>query len=159
MFVYFLNLLWKVCLNFFNSIYSVFNLRWMQMMCQVIGLWLSAYPPFSFKRFTKLTTYIIQFSSVVQLCWDSLCQASLSITNSRSLPKPMSIELVMPSNHLILCRPLLPPSIFPSIRVFSNESALPIRWPLANIPYRSAQVSICPLHQHVATQGINPYKY
>ena len=68
MFVYFLNLLWKVCLNFFNSIYSVFNLRWMQMMCQVIGLWLSAYPPFSFKRFTKLTTYIIQFSSVVQLC-------------------------------------------------------------------------------------------
>ena len=57
-------------------------------------------------------------------------QASLSITNSRSLLKPMSIELVMPSNHLILCRPfLLPPSIFPSIKVFSNESALHIRWP------------------------------
>ena len=57
-------------------------------------------------------------------------QASLSITNSRSSPKPMSIELVMPSNHLILCCPLLLlPSIFPSIRVFSNESALRIRWP------------------------------
>ena len=57
-------------------------------------------------------------------------QASLSITNSRSLPKLMSTESVMPSNHLILCRPLLlPPSIFPSIRVFSNESALRIKWP------------------------------
>ena len=54
----------------------------------------------------------------------------LSITNSRSSPKLMSMELVMPSNHLILCRPLLlPPSIFPSVRVFSNESALHIRWP------------------------------
>ena len=57
------------------------------------------------------------------------CQASLSITSSQSLLKLMSIELVMPSNHLIFCRPLLPPSIFPSIRVFSNESVLHIRWP------------------------------
>ena len=58
------------------------------------------------------------------------CQASLSITNSWSLPKLVSIESVMPSNHLILCRPLLlSPSIFPSIRVFSNASALHIRWP------------------------------
>ena len=56
-------------------------------------------------------------------------QASLSITNSQSLPKIMSIELVMPSNHLMLCCPLLLPSIFPRIRVFSNESALHIRWP------------------------------
>ena len=62
--------------------------------------------------------------------WTAVHQASLSFTNSRSLLKLMSIESVMPSNHLILCRPLLlPPSIFPSIRVFSNESALPIRWP------------------------------
>ena len=62
--------------------------------------------------------------------WAAACQASLSITNSHSLVKLMSIELVMPSSHLILCHPLLlPPSIFPSIRVFSNESALPIRWP------------------------------
>ena len=58
------------------------------------------------------------------------CQASLSITNSQSPPKLMSIESVMPSSHLILCHPLLLlPSIFPSIRVFSNESALHIRWP------------------------------
>ena len=58
------------------------------------------------------------------------CMASLSITNSWSPPKPMSIESVMPSNHLILCHPLLHlPSIFPSIRVFSNKSALHIRWP------------------------------
>ena len=62
--------------------------------------------------------------------WTAACQASLSITNSRSLFKLMSIESVVPSNHLLLCRPLLfPPSIFPSIRVFSNESALRIRCP------------------------------
>ena len=61
--------------------------------------------------------------------WTAARQASLSITNSRSLFKLTSIESVMPSNHLILCRPLLLPSIFPSIRVFSNESVLCIRWP------------------------------
>ena len=62
--------------------------------------------------------------------WTAARQTSLSITNSWSLPKPISIESVMPSNHLILCHPLLLlPSIFPSIRVFSNESALRIRWP------------------------------
>ena len=62
--------------------------------------------------------------------WTAAHQASLSITNYQSLLKLMSIESVMPSNRLILCYPLLlPPSIFPSIRVFSNESALPIRWP------------------------------
>ena len=62
--------------------------------------------------------------------WTTAHQDSLSITNSHSLPKLMSIESVMPSNHLILCCPLLlPPSIFPNIRVFSNESALHIRWP------------------------------
>ena len=62
--------------------------------------------------------------------WAAAGQAFLSITNPWNLLKLMSIELVMPCNHLILCHPLLlPPSIFPSIRVFSNESALPIRWP------------------------------
>ena len=61
--------------------------------------------------------------------WTVAHQASLSISNSWSLLQLMSIESVMPSNHLILCRPLLLPSIFPSIRVFSNESALHIRWP------------------------------
>ena len=66
------------------------------------------------------------------------------ITNSRSLPKLMSIELVMPSNHLILCRPLLPPSVFPSIRVFSNESALHIR----RTKYWSFSFSISPSNEH-----------
>ena len=62
--------------------------------------------------------------------WTAACQAFLSITNSWSSPKPMSSELVMPSNHLLLCYPLLLlPSIFPSIRVFSNESVLHIKWP------------------------------
>ena len=62
--------------------------------------------------------------------WTAACQASLSITNSRSLLKLMSVELVMPSNHLILCHPLLLlPSVSPSIRVFTNESVLLIRWP------------------------------
>ena len=77
---------------------------------------------------------MLQFSSVTQSCLTLCdlmdCQASLSTTNSWSLLKLMSIESVMPSNHLILCRPLLlPPSFFPSIRVFSSESLLPIRWP------------------------------
>ena len=80
----------------------------------------------------------VQFSSVQSLSsvqlfatpWTAAHQASLSITNSRSLPKLISIESVMPSNHLILCCPLLlPHSIFPSIRGFSNESALRLRWP------------------------------
>ena len=62
--------------------------------------------------------------------WTAACQACLSITDSQSLLKPMTIESVMPSNHLILCHPLLLlPSILPSIRVFSNESGLHIRWP------------------------------
>ena len=61
--------------------------------------------------------------------WTAACQASLSITNCWSPPKPMYIELMMPSNHFILCHPLLLPSIFPSIRVFCNESVLCIRWP------------------------------
>ena len=77
--------------------------------------------------------------------WTAERQASLSITNSQSPPKPMSIESVMPSNHLILCRPLLLlTSIFPSIRVFSNESALCIRWP----KYWSFCFNISPSNEH-----------
>ena len=77
--------------------------------------------------------------------WTAAHQASLSITNSRSLLKLMSIELVMPFNHLILCCPLLFfPSIFPSIRAFSNESALHIRWP----KYWSFSVSISPSNEY-----------
>ena len=81
-------------------------------------------------------TLSIQFSSVAQLCltlwdpWTAACQASLSITRIQGLLKLMSIASGMPSNHLILCRPLLlSPSIFPSIKVFSNEPVLRIRWP------------------------------
>ena len=77
--------------------------------------------------------------------WSAAHQASLSITNFQSLLKLMSIESVMPSNHLILCCPLLlPPSIFPSIRVFSNESVLCIRWP----KYWSFSFSISPSNEH-----------
>ena len=84
---------------------------------------------------------LVQSLSCVRLFvtpWTAACQASLSITNSWSLLKLMSIELVISSNHLILCQPLLLPSIFPSIRVFSNESVLHIRcpknWSFSNSP-------------------------
>ena len=77
--------------------------------------------------------------------WTAALQASLSITSSRSLLKLMSTESVMPSNHLILCRPLLLlPSIFPSIRVFSNESVLRIRWP----NYWSYSIKISPFNEY-----------
>ena len=77
--------------------------------------------------------------------WVAACQASLSITNSWSLLQLMSIESVMPSNHVILCHPfLLPPSIFPSIRVFSNEPVLCIRWP----KYWSFSFSIIPSNEY-----------
>ena len=94
---------------------------------------------------------IVQFTSVAQSCltlcnpWTTARQASLSITNSPSPPKPMSIESVMPSSHLILCRPLLLlPPIPPSIRVFSNESALWMKWP----KYWSFSFNISPSNEH-----------
>jgi len=96
-------------------------------------------------------TLVFQFSSLAQLCptlcdpWTATCQASLSITNSQSLLKLKSIKSVMPSNHLILCHPLLfPPPIFPNIRVFSNESVLHIRWP----KYWSFSFNISPSNEH-----------
>ena len=94
-------------------------------------------------------TLLVQFShSVVSESatpWTAAHQASLSITNSYGLLKLMSIESVMPSNHLILCRPLLlPPSIFPSVRVFSDESVLRIRWP----KYWSFSFSISPFNEY-----------
>ena len=107
----------------------------------------------SFELLALLSVLVSQFSSVqllshVQLFatpWTAACQASLSITNSQSLLELMSIELVMPSNHLILCHPLLlPPSIFPTIRVFSNESVLPISWP----KYWSFSFSISPSNKY-----------
>ena len=98
---------------------------WAKQNCSLIDKWIKK-------------IYIFYISSVQSLShvwlsatpWTAACQASLSITNSCSLLKLMSIETVIPSNHLILCHPLLLlPSIFPSIRVFSNESVLCIRWP------------------------------
>ena len=93
----------------------------------------------------------VQFGSVAQLCptfvtpWTAACQASPSITNSWSLLKFISIASVMPFNHLIFCHPLLfPPSIFPSIRIFSNESVFPIRCP----KYWSFSFSISPSNEY-----------
>ena len=101
----------------------------------------------------RVSLFRLQFSSVQSLScvqlfatpWTAPHQVSLSITNSQSLLKLMSIKSVMPSNHLILCRPLfLLPTIFPSIRVFSNESAARIRWP----KYWSFSFSISPSNEH-----------
>ena len=100
----------------------------------------------------------VQFCSVTQSCptlvtpWIAACQASLSIIKSWSSPKLMSIESVMPSSHLILCRPLLLlPPIPPSIKVFSNESTLCMRWP----KYWSFSLSISPSKEH---PGLVPFR-
>ena len=96
--------------------------------------------PFSSVQFSRSVV-----SRLFATPWTTARQASQSITNSRSPPKPMSIVSVMPFNHLILCRPLLLlPSIFPSIRVFSKESALCIRWP----KYWSFGFNISPSNEH-----------
>ena len=99
----------------------------------------------------------VQFSSVAQSCllfatpWITACQASLSITNSWSLPKLMSFESVMPSSHLILCYSLLLlPPIPPSIRVFSNESTLRMKWP----QYWSFSFNISPSKEHPGLMGV-----
>ena len=124
------SIFWTQC--FCSTIYFVVNLRGDQI---------------------KTVMYSVQFSSVQSLShvrlfatlWISARQATLSITNSRSSPKPTSIESVMPSSHLILCCPLfLLPPIPPSIRVFSNESTLHMSWP----KYWSFSFSIIPSKEH-----------
>ena len=101
------------------------------------GSWTCSHPPSSVQSLSCVWLF--------ETPWTAARQASLFLTNSRSLPKLMSIELVMPSNHLILCLPLLLlPSILPSIRIFSNESALHIRWP----KYWSFSFSIIPSNEH-----------
>ena len=100
------------------------------------------------------TVDVVQSLSRVQLSatpWTAARQASLSFTISPSFLKLMSFELVMPSNHLILCHPLLPPSIFLSIRVFSNESALHIKWPV----YWSFGFSISPSNEYSGLISFN----
>ena len=112
-------------------------------LCSILYLWTVASSSFTFSQFSS-----VQSLSRVRLFatpWIAARQASLSITNSQSSLRLTSIELVMPSSHLILCRPLLLlPSIPPSIRVFSNESALHMRWP----KYWSFSFSISPSSEH-----------
>ena len=115
----------------------------------LLNLWVNvATQRWRHRHSTRLQSRSVQSLSRVWLFatpWTAARQASLSITNSRSPPKPMSIESVMPYNHHILCHPfLLPPSIFPSIRVFSNESALCIRWP----KYWGFSFNISPFHEY-----------
>ena len=93
----------------------------------------------------KISVQLLSHAQLFVIPWTAAHQVSLSITNSQSLLKLMSIMSVMPSNHLILCRPLLLlPSIFPSIRVFSNELVLCIRWP----KYWSFSFSISPSNEY-----------
>ena len=115
---------------YFSSVQSLSHV-------QLFGTpWTAARPPWMTNLLEWLTLTTFSSAQFTQSCptlataWTPPCQASLLITNYQSLLKLMSNESVMPSNHLILCRPLLlPPSIFPSIRVFSSESVLRIRWP------------------------------
>ena len=122
-------------------------------VCQTLCLVLHVpFSPCAWKNVVYIFYLKAAFSSVQSLScvwlfatpWTAARQASLAITNSRSLLKLMSLESVMPSNHLILCCPLLLPSIFPSIRVFSSESALHIRWP----EYWSFSFTISPSNEH-----------
>ena len=111
---------------------------------------LSFLPMLSFRMTVMflIGLYSGQFSRLVMsdfvIPWTAVLQASLSITSSQSSIRLMFIESVMPSNHLILCRPLLPPSVFPSIRVFSNESVLQVKWP----KYWSFSFSISPSNEY-----------
>ena len=122
-------------------------------------LWIILFQYFSLSSSSNRVNLSVQFSSVQSLSrvwlfatpWTPACQASLSITNSQSLLRLLPIESVMPSNHLILCRPLLLPSIFPSVRVFSYESALHIRWP----KYWSFSFNISPSNE---CSGLIPFR-
>ena len=133
---------------------TIYFLEWCLAMASLLFpfrlFWL--FPVFSYCNktvFNSLQFTSVQLFSRVQLFvtpWIATYQASLSITNSRSSPKLICIELVMPSSHLILCRPLLlPPPIPPSVRVFSNESTLHMRCP----KYWSFSLSISPFNEHL----------
>ena len=153
----FQNIFWGVLLALTSIISELFQEYSMVLFLHIVSfgqLWTlvtrTGYVSQFFFFFFNLywICYNIQFSySVLSdsvTPWTAARQASLSITNSQSLPKLMSIESVMPSNYLILCRPLLLlPSIFPSIRVFSNESALRMRWPSIGV---SASTLVLPMN-------------
>jgi len=125
---------------FFNIYFEIiFNLQNVAKIVQLTYTLYSSYPNVSVQFSCPVMSYSLRPQ-------DCSTQASLSITNSRSLLKLMSIKSVMPSNHLILCHPVfLLPSIFPSIRVFSNESALCIRWP----KYWSFSFSLSPSNEYL----------
>ena len=134
--------------EFTNFIYPPLNECHLLLKTKTCFIWI-----FFFQSNLTKESFNHQFSSVQSLSlvwlfatpWTVACKASLSINNSWSLPKLMSIELVMPSNYLILCRPLLLlPPIPPSIRVFSNKSTLRMRWP----KYWSFSFSISPSNEH-----------
>ena len=109
------------------KIYPVVNLH---KHCPIVSFVKFKVSCFIFSNIVLNSVQLLSHVRIFVTPWTAARQASLSITNSRSLPKLMFIESVMSSNHLILCRPLFPlPSIFPSIRVFFNESVLHIRWP------------------------------
>ena len=121
---------------------------WRICVCICVFIYVHTYAFIHIHLFLKHQFSSVQLFSYVWLFvtpWTAACQASLSNTNSQSLLKLMSIEWVMPSNHLILCCPLhLLPSIFPSIRIFSNESVLCIRW----LKYWSFSFSISPSNEY-----------
>ena len=123
----------------FLSLFIYFMLR--PTICVVNWMWNGSHSGMYISQSVQLHSRVRLFATP----WTAIYQASLSITNSRSLLKLMSIESLMPSNHLILCHPLfLLPSIFPSIRIFSNESVLRIRWP----KYWSFSFSISPSNEY-----------
>ena len=109
------------------------------------GLKMDLLPTLSAPRLLLLSVQLLSRVRLFVTPWNAVRQTSLSITNSQSLLKLISVELVMPSHHFILCHPLLPPSIIPSIRVFSNESVLCIRWP----KYWSFSFSISPSNEYL----------
>ena len=157
-FILFLNYLFILLYNIVLVLsYTDLNLKWLHFLstrkCKIQkSTW--QLPDLHISSQLSLLCFLrFYFSSVQSLSrvrlfvtpWTAERQASLSITNSQSLPKLMSIESVMPSNHLILCHPLLLlPSIFPSISVFSNESVLHTRWP----KYWSFSSNISPSNEH-----------
>ena len=146
----FLGVYYRFCLQAFCVVYVLWTVSH--------SLWnVFAYSKWWFQRKQTFYKLNILFSSVQSLIsvwlfatpWTTACQVSLSITNSRSSPKPMSIESVMPSNHLILCHPLLLlHSVFPSSRIFSKESALHIRWNVLEFQLQHQPFNISPSNEH-----------
>ena len=138
--IFLLDCIFSSTFNKGSSFYNFFTADFLNLAYFQLGSLNIIFFPWTFSS-VQLLSRVRLFATP----WTAAHQASLSITNSQSLLKLMSIESVMPSNHLILCHPLLlPPSIFPSIRIFSDESVLHIRWP----KYWSFGFSISPSREH-----------